>query len=117
VAVRPKLGFCNCSEGVTDDAEVDGVTDLWLFSDDYVPVGPGHPVQMAEWRGRTRSYTVPSSSRYRSTAAVALSAGCDLISITVGSPTTVDNEDLEALLAQIGSTEAAAWLRNSVGAR
>src|ERR1700743_1668054 len=29
--VRPKIGFCNCTTGVTDDEEVDRVADLDLI--------------------------------------------------------------------------------------
>jgi hypothetical protein len=117
VAVRPKLGFCNCSDGVTDDAEVDGATDLWLLSDTYAPVSPGHSIKVAEWNGRTRQYTLSSSSRYRSAAGVALSAGCDLISITLGSTDTIDDQHLQGVLGQIGSPETSNWLRQSVGTR
>src|SRR5262245_19063008 len=31
--LRPKLGFCNCTTGVADDAELDRVGDLELFSE------------------------------------------------------------------------------------
>src|SRR5437588_7203020 len=32
VYLRPKLGFCNCTTGVSDDAELDRVGDLELLS-------------------------------------------------------------------------------------
>ena len=33
--LRAKLGFCNCATGVSDDAELDRVGDLELFSDKF----------------------------------------------------------------------------------
>src|SRR6185436_3428257 len=30
--LRPKIGFCNCDTGVADEAELDRVADLELFS-------------------------------------------------------------------------------------
>ena len=34
--IRPKIGFCNCATGVSDDAELDRVGDLELFSDKFM---------------------------------------------------------------------------------
>src|SRR5258708_2425483 len=31
--LRPKIGFCNCVTGVSDDEELDRVGDLEIFSD------------------------------------------------------------------------------------
>ena len=33
--LRPKLGFCNCATGVSDDEELDRVGDLELYSDKF----------------------------------------------------------------------------------
>src|SRR4051794_13462402 len=41
VYVRPKIGFCNCERGVTDDDEVDRVADLDLISEQFVPLEQG----------------------------------------------------------------------------
>ena len=32
IYVRPKIGFCNCATGVSDDAELEGVADTDLVS-------------------------------------------------------------------------------------
>ena len=37
--LRAKLGFCNCTTGVSDDAELDRVGDLELLSDKFKGLG------------------------------------------------------------------------------
>ena len=44
VYVRPKIGFCNCDTGVSDDDEVDRVADLDLISERFVPLEAGKGV-------------------------------------------------------------------------
>src|SRR6516165_2148365 len=39
--LRPKLGFCNCTTGVSDDAELDRVGDLELFSERFEGLSDG----------------------------------------------------------------------------
>src|SRR3954468_9217243 len=54
VYVRPKIGFCNCDSGVTDDDEVDRVADLDLMSERFVPREAGHVIRVADMQGRIR---------------------------------------------------------------
>src|SRR5579862_3935027 len=41
VLVRPKIGFCNCATGVSDDAELERVADTELVSRTVRPIGSG----------------------------------------------------------------------------
>src|SRR6266853_1025763 len=52
--VRPKIGFCNCDNGVTDDDEVDRVADLDLISARFAALESGRVVQVAAMSGRIR---------------------------------------------------------------
>src|SRR5476651_999050 len=54
--VRPKIGFCNCDNGVADDDEVDRVADLDLISERFVPLEPGRVTRVADMSGRLRTY-------------------------------------------------------------
>src|SRR6185312_6684301 len=54
--VRPKIGFCNCSTGVSDDAELDRVADLALLSKDKEPRGQGRAIKVGWMAGRSRLY-------------------------------------------------------------
>src|SRR5438067_8525495 len=41
--LRPKIGFCNCATGVSDDAELERVADTELVSREIRPRGPSRP--------------------------------------------------------------------------
>ena len=78
--VRPKMGFCNCDRGVTDDDEVDRVADLDLMSQRFAPIAPGDIVRVADMPGRIRAYDLKLSDGLRHTAiGVAVSRRCDLL--------------------------------------
>ena len=56
--LRPKIGFCNCDTGVSDDAELDRVGDLELFSDKFIALGNGREIRVGWMVGRSRPYRV-----------------------------------------------------------
>src|SRR4051812_33357997 len=78
--VRPKIGFCNCDSGVADDDEVDRVADIDLISARFVADQPGSMVELADMRGRMRSYSLhmPDGSRHAALG-LAVSRRCDLV--------------------------------------
>ena len=47
--LRAKIGFCNCSTGVSDNADLDRVSDLELFSDAFVGLTDGHAVSVGRF--------------------------------------------------------------------
>src|ERR671910_21942 len=49
--LRAKLGFCNCTTGVADDAELDRVGDLELFSDRFEGLHEGRPITVGWMKG------------------------------------------------------------------
>ena len=80
VYVRPKIGFCNCDTGVADDDEVDRVADLDLMSERFAPLAPGDVIEVADMRGRLRSYDLRMQDGSRHTAVgIAVSKHCDLL--------------------------------------
>jgi hypothetical protein len=80
--VRAKIGFCNCTTGVSDDEELDRLTDFRLMGDKLVAVGAGRPIDVARMKGRSRAY-LGASDRGRSALAVAFNDRCDAIVATV----------------------------------
>jgi hypothetical protein len=56
--LRAKVGFCNCATGVADNADLDRVSDLELFSEEFVGLTDGRPVSVGRMRGRSRLYHV-----------------------------------------------------------
>src|SRR5712692_7161092 len=60
--LRAKLGFCNCTTGVSDDAELDRVGDLELLSATFNGLSDGRPITVGWMNGRSRPYSI--SMRY-----------------------------------------------------
>jgi len=84
VYLRAKIGFCNCSTGVSDDDELDRVGDLELFSDKFVGLTDGRTVAVGWMSGRSRPYhvTIPYAPA-RNILAVAFNDKCDVVVATV----------------------------------
>jgi hypothetical protein len=78
--IRPKIGFCNCDRGVTDDDEVDRVADLDLISERFVPLAAGEVVRVADMPGRSRAYSLgmPDGVQHGAVG-IAVSRRCDLL--------------------------------------
>ena len=82
--IRAKIGFCNCTTGVSDDDELNRLSDFNLMGDKLSVLGPGHPIAVAWMKGRSRSYTVAGPLRAgQSALAVAFNDHCDAIVATV----------------------------------
>jgi hypothetical protein len=79
--IRAKIGFCNCATGVSDDEELDRLTDFRLMGDKLMSAGAGRPIQVAWMKGRSRAYLVPD--RGPSALAIAFNDRCDAIVATV----------------------------------
>jgi hypothetical protein len=82
--IRAKIGFCNCTTGVADDAELERISDLELLGGKFSALGDGHPISVAQMKGRSRSYALDPGSRLESSAlAIAFNDRCDAIVATV----------------------------------
>ncbi len=79
--LRPKIGFCNCATGVSDDAELDRVADVSLFDDRYQPLADGRAIKVGRMEGRSRPYVVDAGSRPK-VLAIAFNERCDVIVAT-----------------------------------
>jgi len=82
--LRPKLGFCNCATGVSDDAELDRVGDLELLSPTFDGLRDGQPITVGWMKGRSRPYHVTISyASPRTALAIAFNDKCDVVVATV----------------------------------
>ena len=85
--IRAKIGFCNCTTGVSDDNELDRLSDFRLMGDRPQILGPGHPIDVGWMKGRIRSYAVANSFRASGSAlAIAFNDHCDAVVATVVVP-------------------------------
>jgi hypothetical protein len=87
--VRAKIGFCNCQTGVSDDNELDRLSDFNLMGDRPAVLGPGREIKVAWMKGRSRAYAVTEPYRAPNSAlAFAFNDRCDAIVATA----VVDND-------------------------
>jgi hypothetical protein len=63
VYIRAKIGFCNCTTGVADDAELDRISDFDLFENRLSALGAGKPIAVAWMKGRSRAFGIIGNPR------------------------------------------------------
>jgi hypothetical protein len=82
--LRAKLGSCNCTTGIADDAELDRMSDFDLVGGEVLPLGAGRPIAIAWMKGRSRAYTLTARKPPGKTAlSVAFNDRCDMVVATV----------------------------------
>jgi hypothetical protein len=108
--VRPKIGFCNCTTGVTDDDEVDRVADLDLISAQFKPREAGSAVRVGDLSGRARAYDLAMADGARHAAVgIALSRRCDLlVAVAQGAGTPAELQ--RVAFDHLGSRELRRWM-------
>jgi hypothetical protein len=114
--IRAKIGFCNCTAGVTNDDDLDRVGDLSLLSDKFVGLAEGHPVVVDEMTGRSRPYEAHLPLwRSQTAIAVVLHAKCDAVVATI----VADRERLvdaeQQALAYLGGETVQHWAKVTLG--
>jgi hypothetical protein len=82
--LRPKIGFCNCDTGVSDEAELDRVGDLELFSPKFVGLTHGDDIRVGWMMGMSRIYQVDVPyGQPRPVLNMAFNQNCDVMVATV----------------------------------
>ena len=82
--LRAKIGFCNCTTGVSDDDELSRVGDIGIIGGNVSPLTPGRPVAVAWMKGRSRPYAVTKTfPPAESALEMALNEHCDAVVATV----------------------------------
>jgi len=108
--VRAKIGFCNCSTGVADDAELDRISDFELIGDRASAQASGRPVTVAWMKGRSRPFNVEGAMGAKVSAlSVGFNDRCDAIVATaVAAPGRA--ADIEpAVIAFLNSRTVLRW--------
>jgi hypothetical protein len=114
VYVRPKIGFCNCTTGVSDDDELERVGDVELLSEKYKPNAAGHPISVAWMKGRSRPYDVAGHAA-GTTLALAFNDHCDVIVATAVVPSGPAGQVEPAVLALLNSDTVINWAKEELG--
>ena len=113
--VRPKLGFCNCTVGITGDSEIDQVGDLAAIGPDFVPTSASHSVVVGDMKGLARNYRIKLSAGDVEALAIVTSKKCDVVVVTIASTSTIPVEVEKAALALLNSDRVLPWIADSVG--
>jgi hypothetical protein len=117
VYIRPKIGFCNCATGVSDDAELERVADTDLVSPKALPLGPGRPVKVGWMHGLVRPYRVTDEdekARGR-LLSIAFNDECDAVAAVAmvggGDPAAVE----PAVAAFLNTRPMVLWVKKELG--
>jgi hypothetical protein len=82
--LRAKLGSCNCTTGVADDADLDRMSDFDLLGGEASPLGGGRPIMVGWMEGRIRGYLLTARNRPGTNVlSIAANDRCDMIVATV----------------------------------
>jgi hypothetical protein len=100
--LRAKLGFCNCTTGIADDADLDRMGDLDLIGADVSALGAGRAITVGPMQGRSRAYALTARDRRSKTViSIAFNERCDMIAATAllqdGRPATIEPAIIEFL--------------------
>jgi hypothetical protein len=103
--IRPKIGFCNSTTGIADDAELERLSDFDFMNGDTVALGDGHDINIASMKGRIRAYAFAKPYQSgRSAITVAFNNNSDALVATVAvhdaRPTAVEPVVIEFLNGQ-----------------
>jgi hypothetical protein len=78
--LRAKLGSCNCTTGIAEDADLDRMSDFDLVGGEVSPLDAGRPIVVGSMNGRSRAYALIARNRPgKSALSVAFNDRCDMI--------------------------------------
>jgi hypothetical protein len=87
IYLRAKVGFCDCTKGMTDDADLDRVSDFDLFGGALYPQAAGQAIRVAWMKGRVRPFAIRDGGQADATMiSVGLHDDCDALVVTAVLP-------------------------------
>jgi hypothetical protein len=112
IFIRPKIGFCNCSTGVSDDAELERVSDTALLAHEVAPLGSGRPIKIGWMDGRSRAYRSAAGPNLLS---IAFNDECDAVvavaQLDHGDPALIE----PAVLKLLNTRPVVLWTKKELG--
>lgn len=111
--LRAKIGFCNCVTGVSDDAELDRMSDFDLIGA-VAPLGAGRTLTIGRMQGRSRAYALRNPAG-KSMLSAAVNDRCDMVAATAVMP----HDSLAAIepgvIAFLNSATVLRWAEVTLG--
>lgn len=115
VFVRAKIGFCNCATGVSDDEELDRISDFDLLGNSVAPLASGRPIAVAWMKGRSRPFAIGASQSYKSALSVGFNDRCDAIVATAALATDKPAVAEPIVLEFLNSNTVLRWAEVTLG--
>ncbi len=116
VYIRAKIGFCNCLTGVSDDNELDRLSDFNLMGGKPLVLGAGHEIKIAWMKGRSRAYAVSEPYRAPSSVlAIAFNDRCDAVVATATIAHDAPKELEPSVIAFLNSEAIVHWAEVTLG--
>ncbi len=116
VYIRAKIGFCNCLTGVSDDDELDRLSDFDLMGGKPSVLGTGHEIKIAWMKGRSRAYAVSEPYHAPSSVlAIAFNDHCDAIVATATVAHDAPTELEPSVIAFLNSEGVVHWAEVTLG--
>ena len=114
--LRAKLGSCNCTTGVADDADLDRMSDFDLVGGEVSPLGAGRPITIAWMKGRSRAYALAARDQPgKSAISIVFNDRCDMIVATVVLPHDRPAAIEPGVMAFLNSKPVVHWAELALG--
>jgi hypothetical protein len=113
--VRPKIGFCNCATGVSDDAELERVSDTELLSRAVAPLDKGWPIRVGWMDGRIRPYRTAGEPKGKQFLSAAFNDECDVVVATAALDAGDPSAIAPAIMAYLNTTPMVLWAKKELG--
>jgi hypothetical protein len=115
VFLRPKIGFCNCTSGVSDEAELARIGDTGLIDPAPEASGPGRALQVGWMAGMSRTYRLPGRSANTNLLSLAFNDECDVI-VALAVTEDADPGAAEAVVLSFLNTDRMVlWAKKELG--
>jgi len=111
LTVRPKIGYCNCSTGVADEAELERVSDNALAASAPQARGSARPVRIGWMNGLSRAYATAD----KHLIAVAYNDECDVVVALATFRQAPAAQVESAVIAFLGGRPMVLWAKKELG--
>ncbi len=110
---RTKTGFCNCFNGIADDAEIDRIGDVDLHGDSFTPTAPGEPTSIADLPGRKRLFaTTRRWNGTRHVLSIVAASDCKAVVATLVSDQAISPAAEASAIAHLTTGSFRQWADN-----
>jgi hypothetical protein len=110
--IRAKIGFCSSTVGVSDDNELDRLSDFDFMNGATAASGEGHIVNVAWMKGRLRTYAAAGRPRAMS---VAYNNDSDAVVATVVAADAKAAGVEPAVIAFLNEERMQRWVKQTLG--